>query len=67
MTFRVFSGKLAFSWAKAGTEVGFLHFSRAMVVDLGDSLQTHLSSGVDPTAGAQAEQNPAFLATQHTK
>ena len=33
MTFRVFSGKMAFSWAKAGTQVGFLHFSRAIVVD----------------------------------
>jgi hypothetical protein len=33
----------------------FLHFFRAIVVDLRDSIQTHLSSGVDPTAAAQAE------------
>ena len=33
----------------------FLHFFSAIVVDLGDSIQTHLSSGVDPTAAAQAE------------
>jgi hypothetical protein len=44
----------------------FLHFFRAVVVDLGDPIQTQLSWGVDPTAAAQAEQNPAFLTTQHT-
>jgi hypothetical protein len=63
----VFTGKVASSWAKPGSWVGFLHLFRAIVVDLGDSIQTQLSLGVEPTAAAQAEQNPAFLTTEHIK
>jgi len=45
----------------------FLHLFRAIVRDLGDSIQARLSSKVDPTAAVEAEWNPAFLATEPTK
>jgi hypothetical protein len=44
----------------------FLHFFKAVVVDWGDSIQTHLSSGVDPTAAAWADEIHSFLTTEHT-
>ena len=44
----------------------FLHFFRAVVLDFGDSIQTHLSLGVDPTAAAWADEIRSFLTTEHT-
>jgi hypothetical protein len=44
----------------------FLHFFRAVVLGLGDSIQAHLSSGVDPTAAAWADEIRSFLTTEHT-
>jgi hypothetical protein len=47
--------KTGFFLGEASLMGRFLRFFRAVVLDFGDSIQTHLSSGVDPTAAAQAE------------
>jgi hypothetical protein len=38
----------------------FLHFFRAVVLDFGDSIQTHLSSGVDATPQSKLNKTPHF-------
>jgi hypothetical protein len=44
-----------------------LHFFRAVVLDFADSIQTHFSLGVGPTAEAWADEIRSFLTTEHTE
>jgi len=64
--FRGLQWESGFVFGEASGVGRLLHFFRAVVLDLGDSMQTHLFSGVDPTAAAWSDENRSFLTTEHT-